>query len=192
MVPRRSGSSRRRQHESRFSSLAHRSRDCPGHRLAEYAWRGCGRSTLADGILRCGVRDLLRCLVAFMSRPWQPLPDLPQPGIASDRVVAEAHGVHRQTVIAYRRRNGIEGGGQPGRPKGSGWNPKPDPDLPMPGEAPDHTVAKAHEATPTQVLRWRHRRGIPAFNRNTSHPYDECGCSGLDCPCAGPPGFRKR
>ena len=40
-------------------------------------------------------------------RQFAPCPGLPQPGEASDSIVAEAHGFGRSTVAAYRRRHSI-------------------------------------------------------------------------------------
>jgi hypothetical protein len=77
----------------------------------------------------------------------------PQPGAAADAVVAQAHGVRRETVTRYRRRLGIPSTGRAGRPR---WHP--DPDVhPQPGKASDAKVAEAHGVDRKTVAAWRQR-----------------------------------
>jgi len=94
-------------------------------------------------------------------RGWAPSPGVaPAPGEASDRIVAEAHGVRRATVGAYRARHGIPAGGVSGRPRGSGaWVPVAGV-TPAPGGDTDGAVAEAHGTTAAVVARYRGRLGI--------------------------------
>ena len=95
---------------------------------------------------------------------WTPDPAFIQPGEASDREVANVHGVHRLTVTKYRRRHGIPAGGRMGRPKGSGaWTPAPG--RLQPGEATDEAVAASQAVPVSRVLRYRARHGIASFGR---------------------------
>jgi len=95
---------------------------------------------------------------------WTPDPAFLQPGEASDREVANVHGVHRLTVTKYRRRHGIPSGGRMGRPTGSGaWTPAPG--RLQPGEATDEAVAASQGVPVSRVLRYRARHRIAAYRR---------------------------
>ena len=78
-----------------------------------------------------------------------------QPGQASDREVAAAHGVCRETVTHYRRRHGIPDAGRAGRPA---W--APDPTIePPPGDASNAAVARAHGVNVKTVSKWLRKCG---------------------------------
>ena len=96
-----------------------------------------------------------------MPRQWEPDPELVQPGDASDRVVAAAHGVERSTVTRWRARHGVAAGGQMGRPRGTTWEPSAD--RVQPGHATDEEVARQHIVSVKTVMRWRRRNGVAAF-----------------------------
>lgn len=97
-----------------------------------------------------------------MSRNWTPDPNVhPLPGEAADRIVADAHGVRRETICIYRQHHGIPPGGRMGRPRGSGaWEPDGDPMPGTPGTT-DQYIAEAHGVCVATVLRWRRRNGVP-------------------------------
>jgi DNA-cytosine methyltransferase len=78
------------------------------------------------------------------------------PGAASDREVAAAHGVRRETVTHYRRRHGIPAAGRAGRPP---WAPCSDIE-PQPGEASNAAVAAAHGVNVKTVAAWRARQAV--------------------------------
>lgn len=95
-------------------------------------------------------------------RAWEPDPSAGLlPGDDSDRIVAEAQGVTRDMVRAYRERHNIPPGGTMGRPRKLPMRP------PYAGNHTDAYVAAAHGVPESCVWHYRDRYRIPPAGRPT-------------------------